>query len=98
MARSADSRLTPHWIPKLLTLFEERDLKDVVADVRDAPGYMAYTLHECVLMVYDMISQKAEKEEAAQNQRKIFSAVLKETKDGGYQVWTRWTVIGRKPE
>jgi hypothetical protein len=98
ITRSADPRLIPHWIPELPKLFERSGLKDIKADARDAPGYMGYTLHECVLMVHDMIAQNTKNEEVAKGLKVTFSEALKETYEGAFHAWTRWTVIGRKPE
>ncbi|PYI11097.1 S-adenosyl-L-methionine-dependent methyltransferase [Aspergillus sclerotiicarbonarius CBS 121057] len=98
ITRSADRRLIPHWIPELPTLFEKTGFKDIKSDTRDASGYMGYTFHECVLMVHGMIVQNSRNDEVAQRLRIAFPEALKETYQGAYHAWTRWTVIGRKPE
>ncbi|PWY95899.1 S-adenosyl-L-methionine-dependent methyltransferase [Aspergillus sclerotioniger CBS 115572] len=96
MTQSADPRLVAHWIPELPTLFEKSGFMDIKADKRNAPGYMGYTLHECVLMVHGMLLQNTKSDEIARRLREPFSEALKETYDGAYTDWTRWTVVGRK--
>ncbi|RAL00867.1 uncharacterized protein BO80DRAFT_425262 [Aspergillus ibericus CBS 121593] len=96
ITRSADHRLTAHWIPELPTLFEKSGFRDVKSDTRDAPGYMGYTLHECVLMVHGMIVQNTRNDDVASRLRVAFPEALKETYAGAYHAWTRWTVVGRK--
>lgn len=38
----------PHWVPKILGLFESVRLMDFKWDCREALGYMDYTFHECM--------------------------------------------------
>ena len=98
ITRAADPRLVAHWIPELPTLFQKTGFTAIQADTRDAPGYMGYTLHECVLMVYGMIVQNTRVDDVARRLREAFPDALKETHEGAYHAWTRWTVVGRKPE
>lgn len=93
-----DPRLRPTWIPKLGQHLAEAGFVDVEADVRDAKSNSAFAMHECNLIMHELIPQKTGDEKAAQKIKNIMPEICKETKDGACYVFSRWIVVGRKPE
>ncbi len=51
-----DSRFRPTRVTRLPSLFESAGgLCDVLSDVRDPPGYMAWAMHETMLLLHDLV-------------------------------------------
>lgn len=87
----------PTWIPKLPDLFREAGLELVQEDVKGAPGYLARAMHECGLIIPQMLASQAGNNALQENIRRLMPMVEQETKQGALLAFTRWTVIGRKP-
>lgn len=68
---------------------------DVVADKNDCPPHMALTLHECGLMIHELIHRKTK---YGKMQQELGSLLPRAVEEGAYVTTVRWTVIGKKPE
>lgn len=96
LSQGQDSRLLPKWIPHLPQMFKDSGFESVEADIKEASPYMAISMHECNLLVPEMIARKTQNDDVAKGIRELMPEVAKETKDGACWAFTRWTVIGRK--
>ncbi|KAF2962934.1 hypothetical protein GQX73_g10636 [Xylaria multiplex] len=98
LSQSQDSRLNPKWVPQLTGLFSGvGQLHDVQADVRDAPGHQAIAMHECNLMLHELLSRTTRSEAMSKELKNLMTDVIEETRKGACWAFTRWSVIGRKP-
>jgi hypothetical protein len=70
--------------------------KNIQSDVRDAPAYMAVAMHDCNLVIHELISRKTHNTEASQAIQRLMPEVAHETRAGSFWAFTRWTVIGKK--
>ncbi|KAI1203573.1 S-adenosyl-L-methionine-dependent methyltransferase [Nemania serpens] len=87
VSQGQDSRLKPSWVPQLPGLFSTvGKLRDVQADVKNAPGHLAMAMHECNIAIHELLCRTTRNKEVAE-----------ETRAGACWAFTRWTVIGRKP-
>lgn len=66
-------------------------------DKKDAPPHMAFILHECGLMLYEIYCRKTKNEMMRKELKRIMPTAVEETKKGAYTTAVRWTVIARKP-
>ncbi|KAI1322480.1 S-adenosyl-L-methionine-dependent methyltransferase [Xylariaceae sp. FL0255] len=97
LEQSQDARLNPTWVSRLPELFRGSGFSDVVSDVRDPPGYMAWAMHETMLMIHDLIAQTTGNEVIAKGIEETLPEVVKQGKKGACWAFTRWIVVGRKP-
>lgn len=97
LSQKQDSRLKPTWVPKLPAQFLEAGLKDIKSDVRDSPPHLALAIHECNLTIHELLARKFQNTGLIAELQKLMPEVLKETRNGCYYAFTRWTVIGTKP-
>jgi hypothetical protein len=97
ISQPQDSRLSPTWVPKLPGLFSSAGLEEVESDVRDAAPHLAIAMHECNLVIHELIARKSQNEQVAQGIKELLPEVASETRDGSCWALTRWTVTGRKP-
>ncbi|XDG01416.1 hypothetical protein ABKA04_001031 [Annulohypoxylon sp. FPYF3050] len=95
---SQDERLKPHWVPSIGDLFSERGLQDVESDVRDPPPSLALPMHECSMMIPTAIARQTYNTEVAQKLSSLMPKIVEETKEGSCWAFTRYVVVGRKPE
>ncbi|KAK7740492.1 hypothetical protein SLS53_005335 [Cytospora paraplurivora] len=93
-----DPRLKPTWVTELPSLFSSAGFVDVEADKNDCPPHMAFILHECGLMIHELIYRKTKNEKMQQELGRLLPRAVEETRDGAYVTTVRWTVIGKKPE
>ncbi|KAI1496242.1 S-adenosyl-L-methionine-dependent methyltransferase [Biscogniauxia marginata] len=97
MFQGHDARLRPTWVSDLPRHFSEAGLEDVESDVKDAPPHLAIALHDCSIMMNELVMRKIQNEDALQRLKNLMLEVGKETREGSCWAATRWTVIGRKP-
>ncbi|KAI0107713.1 S-adenosyl-L-methionine-dependent methyltransferase [Nemania sp. FL0031] len=96
--QTRDSRLTSTWVPQLGTQFSTTaGLCNVLVDKRDAHGHLAMAMHECNLMVPELLCRTTSDAEAADRLAHLLAEAAEETRRGAYWALTRWTVVGRKP-
>ena len=91
--------LVPRWPRQLRELFEKEGLGQVRTDTASAAPHIEYAMHECNLLIYEMIAQKSA--DATDARAKEFSALVleaaRESKHGVMFAFPRVTVVGRKP-
>lgn len=97
VSQGQDSRLAPTWVSNMPKLFAEAGLTNPVSDVRDAPPYMAYLMHECGLMIHELLARQTGNQEVAKAIQSLMAEVVEETKRGAWWAFTRWTVVATKP-
>jgi hypothetical protein len=97
LLKSQDPRLNPTWVPDLAQIFTDRGLVDVDADVHTTPPHWAYLMHECGLIMHELIARKMGKSEMGDEVRRLVPLAVEETRKGAYLVTTKYAVTGRKP-
>ncbi|CAH0026872.1 unnamed protein product [Clonostachys rhizophaga] len=98
LSQPQDQRLSPTWVPQLPKLFGEAGLVVVETDVKEAAPAMALQMHECALMIHELVARKSDNARVAQQLQELMPKVAEETRAGACWAFTRWTVVGRKPE
>ena len=91
-------RLSPTWVPSLVAFFTDVGLRDVQSDVRDASPHLALAMHECNLLIHELIARKTQNEYVGQELTRLMPEIEKETREGSCWAFTRWVVVGRKPQ
>lgn len=98
LSQGQDTRLNPKWVPQLAELFSSSGgLCNVQADVRDAPNHLALAMHECNLLVHELLARTTKIESYAKELEDLMPRVAAETREGACWAFTRWTVVGMKP-
>ena len=97
LSQGQDVRLSPTWVPSLAALFTDGGLRDVQSDVRDAAPHLALAMHECNLLIHELIARKTQNESLVQELTSFMPEIAKETREGSCWAFTRRVVIGRKP-
>ncbi|KAI0016502.1 S-adenosyl-L-methionine-dependent methyltransferase [Xylariomycetidae sp. FL0641] len=97
VTQSQDARLTPTWVPGLPGAFRAAGLRGVVEDVRDPAPDLALAMHECNLVIHELLARQIRNQEVAGRVQQLIPQVAEETREGAYWIFTRWTVVGRKP-
>ncbi|KAK7698016.1 hypothetical protein SLS64_013005 [Diaporthe eres] len=93
-----DPRFNPAWVTKLPDIFAAVGFTDTEVDKNDCPPHMAFILHECGLMIHELIYRKTKNEKMQKELGRLLPLVVEETRNGVYTTAVRWTVIGKKPE
>ncbi|ROW17079.1 hypothetical protein VPNG_01298 [Cytospora leucostoma] len=96
VSQPQDARLSPEWVPSLPKLFAESGLVNTESDDREMPAALAYFIHECNLMIHELLIRQTQNKEVAKTVGDLMPEVTAETKKGAWWAFTRWTVIGRK--
>ncbi|OTB02438.1 hypothetical protein M426DRAFT_264618 [Hypoxylon sp. CI-4A] len=94
---SSSQRPVPAWAPKLAGLAESAGLSDINAEKRDAPGYLAFAMHECNLVLHELMARATGNEAFAKGLEQLMPEVTEETRKGASWDFTRWTVVARRP-
>ncbi|KAI0419308.1 S-adenosyl-L-methionine-dependent methyltransferase [Xylaria grammica] len=97
LSRAQDSRLRSTWVPQLANQFSAANLCNVQVDKRDAHGHLGMAMHECNLMVPELLCRTTRDAEAADRLARLLAEAAEETRQGAYWALTRWTVVGQKP-
>lgn len=97
LLQSQDPRLNPTWVPDLPKVFSDRGLSDVDADVHDTPPHWAFLMHECGLIMHELIARKMQNEQMAAELKRLVPLAVEETRKGAYLATTKYAVTGRKP-
>ncbi|KAG8163076.1 hypothetical protein KVR01_007554 [Diaporthe batatas] len=96
LLQSQDPRLNPKWVPDLPDVFSDRGLSDVDADVHTTPPHWGYLMHECGLIMHELIARKTQNEHMAAELKRLLPLAVEETKKGAYLATTKYVVTGRK--
>ncbi|MCJ1252157.1 hypothetical protein MMC30_009396 [Trapelia coarctata] len=92
-----DSRIAPQWPSQLPGLFSEQGLAQVEAHRIDARPYQEFAMHECNLLIYDMIAQRGASGAEAKEISRLVPEAARESKEGVMFAFSRLTVVGQKP-
>jgi hypothetical protein len=93
-----DPRLKPTWVTDLPNLFSQAGFVEVEVDKRDCAPHWGFLLHECGLMIHELIYRKTKNLTMQQELGRLLPQAVEETRRGAYVMAVRWTVIGKKPE
>lgn len=93
-----DPRLKPTWLLNLPQIFAAAGFIEVEADKNDCAPHFAFLLHECGLMIHELIYRKTKNENMLQQLGRLLPLAVEETRTGAYATAVRWTVSGKKPE
>ena len=96
LSQPQDDRLSPTWVPRLRELFEATGFSIVDTEVREAPPALALHMHECALMIHELLARTTQNVAVAQGLKELMPGVLEETRQGACWTFKRWSVIGRK--
>lgn len=94
---SQDACLPPIWVPPLPSMFEQVSIGHVQSDIRDTPGHMAWQVHQCMLLMNEIVAQTTGNAATVRALKELLPKVIEEGKSGAAWVCTRWVVVGRKP-
>jgi hypothetical protein len=97
VSQGQDARLKPTWVPNLPSLFANGGFEHVQSDVKEAPPHLALAMHECNLVIHELVAKQTQNEVVASELRRLLPEVARETRDGAYWAFTRWVVIGQRP-
>ncbi|KAG6364263.1 hypothetical protein INS49_005862 [Diaporthe citri] len=92
-----DPRAKPTWLAGLPATLSAAGFVQVEVDKSDPPPHMAFVLHECGLIMYEIFRRKTQNEKVRQQLGRILPLAVEETRQGAYTTAVRWTVIARKP-
>lgn len=92
-----DPRAKPTWLAGLPDTLSAAGFIEVEVDKNDPPPHMAFVLHECGLMMYEIFRRKTQNEKVRQQLGRILPLAVEETRQGAYTTAVRWTVIARRP-
>lgn len=97
LLESQDPRLNPTWVPDLPKIFSDCGLLDVDADVHATPPHWAYLMHECSLIMHELIARKTQNEHMATELKRLIPLAVEETRKGAYLATTKYAITGKKP-
>lgn len=66
-------------------------------DVHTTPPQWAYLMHECGLIMHELIARKTQNEHMAAELKRLVPLAVEETRKGAYLATTKYAVTGRKP-
>lgn len=93
-----DRRLTPTWMPQLAKFFSEAGLEHVQRDHKEPRSHLAMYIHECQLLLHELIARQARNTELLEKVQQLLPKVAEETRDGAHYAWAVITVVGMKPK
>lgn len=97
MFAAQDPRTRPKWLAGLPAALSAAGFVQVEIDKRDAPPHLAFMLHECGLMLYEVYCRKTKNAMMRKELNRILPTAVEETKAGAYTTAVRWTVVARRP-
>ncbi|XXH05572.1 hypothetical protein Hte_012004 [Hypoxylon texense] len=98
MTLGQDARLQATWVSNMAQLFSEAGFGEIVDDLRDPVPYLAFMMHQCQLVIHEIITRQTRNEKVRNEVEQLLPSVHKETVAGACFDIARRTVIGRKPE
>lgn len=75
-------RLKPTWVTKLPEIYAGAGFIEVEVDTNDCPPHMAFMLHECGLMIHELIYRKTKNEKMRQELGRLLPLAVEETRNG----------------
>jgi len=97
VSQRQDPRLKPTWISNLPDIFAKGGFEEVQSDVKEALPHLALAMHECNLVIHELVVKQTQNESVAKELKRLLPEVAKETREGACWAFTRWVVIGKKP-
>ncbi|KAH9893813.1 S-adenosyl-L-methionine-dependent methyltransferase [Xylariomycetidae sp. FL2044] len=97
VSQPRDARLSPTWVAQLSGLFSASGLSVMQVDKRDASGYLALAMHECNLMLHELLARSLANQTMGDQLRELLPKVAEETRNGACWAFTRVTILGQKP-
>lgn len=92
-----DDRLRTAWVPNLPGLFAKKEFGEVECDKKECPPHLALEFHECGLLATEVLVRNRESDkDGVELLKQMLHQAAKETRDGSYLAFTRYTIIGRK--
>ncbi|OTB03583.1 hypothetical protein M426DRAFT_12523 [Hypoxylon sp. CI-4A] len=82
---------------QLMNLTLETRLEDVEDDLRDPPPHQAFMMHQCQLIIHEIITRQTRNEAVRKEVDRLLQLVHKETVAGASFSMTRRTAVGKKP-
>lgn len=77
-----DPRFKLAWVMKLPEIYTAAGFVGVEVDKNGCAPHMAFMLHECGLMIYELIYRKTKNEKMQQDLSRLLPLALQETKSG----------------
>ncbi|KAK2604077.1 hypothetical protein N8I77_007036 [Diaporthe amygdali] len=93
-----DPRTRPSWLADLPATLSTAGFVQVEVEKNDPPPHMAFMVHQCSLMMYEVFGRKTKNEKIRQEITRLLPLVVEESRQGAYTTAIWWTVIGKKPE
>ncbi|KAI0143469.1 S-adenosyl-L-methionine-dependent methyltransferase [Xylariaceae sp. FL1272] len=91
-----DDRLQSTWVSRMPELFNEAGFRHVISDKREAPPDLGLAMHECNLALHPILARKIANKEVQNKVEELLPEVCRQTRDGAYLAFTRWTAVGQK--
>ena len=96
LTAAQDPRLVPKWPSQLPNLFQGQGLAQVEAHRVDANPHQEFAMHQCNLLIYNMIAQRGASSAQAKEISSLVPEAAHESKGGAMFAFSRLTVVGRK--
>lgn len=93
-----DLRLQSTWVSNMVQLFSEAGFGDVEEDYHDPLPHLAFMMHQCQLVIHEIITRQTRNEKVRNEVERLLPLVHKETVAGACYDIARRSVVGRKPE
>ncbi|KAJ5701385.1 hypothetical protein N7488_008933 [Penicillium malachiteum] len=93
-----DDRLRPTWVPELPDLLTKKGFAEVERDAKECPSHLALAFHESGLLATEVLARNKEgaDKDGVNVLKQMLDQATKETRDGSYLAFTRYTFLGRK--
>ena len=91
-----DPRLNASWVKDLPAVFAAEGFEQVESCNCMGSGHHSFAMHECNLLIYDMVNEHGPRPEAEEISKLVPEAAW-ESRNGAMYKFERLVVIGRKP-
>lgn len=99
LTAAQDPRLIPQWPDHLGAYFDREGLTAVETHrLQAAPLHLEFAMHQCNLLMYDMIASRVAEGSRSQQIRALIPKAAEESRPGAMYALGRVTVVGRKGE
>lgn len=82
LSQGQDKRLSPTYVPSLSSHFETAGFDNVKYEPRDAPPHLALAMHECNLLISEILARKSKNEKVMELVKGLLPRVESETRKG----------------
>ncbi|KAI1761228.1 S-adenosyl-L-methionine-dependent methyltransferase [Hypoxylon sp. FL1150] len=93
-----DARLQATWISNIAEYLTEAGFEDVETDLRDPQPHLAFMMHECQLVLHELITRQTRNESVRKEVQRLLPLVEEQTVAGASTDIPRRNVIGKKPK